>query len=269
MFYKSSCLRKGLLCLLLVISVFAVRAEHPDTLKPASPPRLVNDFAGALWSSSVQYLENKLVLFDKATSNQIAIITVHSLNGYAIADYAHQVANRWGIGNKEKDNGVLLLVAVDDQEVYIAVGNGLEGVITDALCGRIIRNEIVPAFKEGNFYEGLDKGTDALIKASKGEYKAGTNYYKAISNMPRWLLILLLIVGINGFFIGFYYLVRWCYKKITGKRMRESSYYYSSVKENKQEPQTTTQNNSGGSSNEQFGGYHGGSFGGGGAGGKW
>lgn len=269
MFYESNCLRKGLLCLLLSVAVFTVRAEHPDTLKPASPPRLVNDFANALWPSSVQYLENKLVLFDKATSNQIAIITVHSLDGYAIADYAHQVANRWGIGNKEKDNGVLLLVAVDDREVYIAVGNGLEGVITDALCGRIIRNEIVPAFKEDDFYGGLDKGTDALIKASKGEYKASTDYYKAMSNMPRWLLILLLIVGINGFCFGFHYLVRWCYEKITGKKMRKGSYYYSSAKENEQQPQATSPNSFGGSNNEQFGGYHGGSFGGGGAGGKW
>lgn len=270
----SSCSRwfplEWLLCLSLVIAALPGYAEHPDSLRPASPPKLVNDFAQALWPGDAQYLENKLVRYDKETSNQIAIITVHTLDDYEIADYALHVANRWGIGNKDRNNGILVLVSTNDRQVHIAVGRGLEPVITDAICNRIIRNEMLPAFKEDKIYDGLSKGTDALILAANGEYKASRDYYKAIQGMPRWLIIILLIVGINGSLLGLFSLYNYLRYKITGKRYkpRESGYPAPAVADAAEASQDDNSSSSG-SSNEQFGGYHGGSFGGGGASGKW
>jgi uncharacterized protein len=161
----------GVLMLVLFTSFVAIAANKVFP-EPPNPPRLVNDFANMLNSGEQQQLENKLVSFDRTTSTQITIVTVTDLGGYDVSDYTIQLFNRWKIGQAGKNNGVLLLVSLNDRKAWITTGKGLEGVLTDAKTSRIFRNELKPAFKEGNYYGGLNQTVDAIIEVTKGEYKA-------------------------------------------------------------------------------------------------
>lgn len=151
----------------IIIVVSAIGQQIPPA---PNPPRLVNDFAKILSADQQSQLENKLVALDDSTSNQIAIVTIKTLDGYPIEDYANKLFRSWGIGNKKTNNGVLVLVAYDDHKVWIATGYGLEGAIPDITASDIIAKQITPYFKTGDYYAGLDKGTDALSAAAAGEY---------------------------------------------------------------------------------------------------
>lgn len=130
----------------------------------------VHDEAKVLSQPTVDLLENQLRIYEDSTSNQIAILTVSSLEGENIEEYALRVAEKWKLGQKDKDNGALLLISVDDHKLRIEVGYGLEGVLTDALTSRIIRNEIAPQFREDDYDGGVKAGVDAMIAAIGGEY---------------------------------------------------------------------------------------------------
>ena len=123
------------------------------------PPRLVNDFAGILQPDEVQRLENKLVAFSDSTSTQIVVVIVKSLNGADKQMFAYQIGKKWGVGIKGKNNGAMVLVKPkypnEKGEIEIQTGYGLEGVIPDALAKRIINNEMVPNFTDGNYTLGL------------------------------------------------------------------------------------------------------------------
>lgn len=136
-----------------------------------NPMRLVNDNANVLNAYDVAVLEKKLIAFDDSTSNQIVVLTVHSLNGEIIEDVAVKTFREWGIGNKKTNNGILLLIAVNDRKVRIEVGYGLEGAIPDVIAKDIINNDIKPAFRQGNYLGGINKAVDNLTKAAAGEYK--------------------------------------------------------------------------------------------------
>jgi uncharacterized protein len=162
---------------LLFFSVFlTLRLPAQDFPEKQFPPRLVNDFAGMLNSGEINSLESKLVAFNDSTSTQIAIVTVSDLMGYEVADYAQRLAEKWGIGQQGLDNGILILVKpkTDDSmgQVTIAQGYGLEGAIPDLTCARIIDNEILPAFRAGDMYGGLDKATTILMQLASGEFSA-------------------------------------------------------------------------------------------------
>ena len=131
----------------------------------------VNDYAGMISAPVKAELEAKIKQFETAESTQIVILTVPSLKGDVIEDFSIRVAEVWKIGQKGKDNGVLLIVSKDDHKVRIEVGFGLEGKLTDLVSGHITRNEIVPAFKAGQFDAGFTKGVTAIIAAVHGEYK--------------------------------------------------------------------------------------------------
>ena len=147
-----------------------------DLPEAESPPRLVNDFAGLLTSEQRQALETKLETFDRETSTQIAVATVTDLAGYAPADFAQRLHDKWGIGREGKNNGILVLVKpsrpASPGEVYISVGYGLEGVVPDITAGRIIDNEMLPAFRDGDMYGGIDRATDVLMRLTAGEFTA-------------------------------------------------------------------------------------------------
>ncbi|NJN41471.1 MAG: YgcG family protein [Flammeovirgaceae bacterium] len=132
----------------------------------------VHDEAGVLKSSTVEQLEQQLKSFEDSTSNQIAILIINSLDGDVLEDYSLRVAETWQLGQHGKDNGVLLLISIDDREMRIEVGRGLEGVLTDATCYLIIRNEITPRFRQGNFDEGVSEAINAITKSIEGEYTA-------------------------------------------------------------------------------------------------
>jgi len=153
----------------------------------------VTDVAGVLTPEQKQALENKLVAIDDSSSNQIAVVIIPSLDGYPKEEYATKLFRDWGIGGK-KNNGILLLVAINDREIKIEVGYGLEGAIPDITAINIIDNFIKPAFRAGNYYEGIDQATDNIAKAAVGEYKvAKVKKSKSKGSGGLFLIILIII----------------------------------------------------------------------------
>lgn len=156
-------------CFLLIFSFRGtVLAQIPD--KP-DPPRLVNDFAQMLSPQQIQQLEQQLVALDDSTGNQIAIVTVTTLGDYEVADFSEQLFQKWGIGQKNKNNGLLILISKNEHKSHIEVGYGLEGAVPDVVCKRILQDEMKPLFKKGQFYEGLSRAANILSKLASGEYK--------------------------------------------------------------------------------------------------
>ena len=123
----------------------------------------INDLTNTLSTSEIQYLESILAKFEDSTSNQIVVLIVYTTGEQTIEDYSMKVAESWKIGQKDKDNGVILLIAKNDRKVRIEVGYGLEANLTDAKAYSIISNFIVPQFKNGNFYAGIYYGLIEII----------------------------------------------------------------------------------------------------------
>jgi uncharacterized protein len=224
------------------------------------PPRsntIVTDYAGVLSDAERNALERKLVAFDDTSSTQIALVIERSLEGDDLFDYSYRLAESWGIGREGKDNGVLLYVAFEDRKIYIQTGRGAEGFLPDALAKRIIEQIIVPSFRSGQYYQGLDKATDAIIQLATGEYindepdatPLPTGLGLVIGIMLLILLIYLISRGGGG---GGYY--------------RGGRYYggYGGFGGG-----GSFGGGFGGGGGGGFGGFGGGSFGGGGAGGGW
>jgi uncharacterized protein len=153
-----------------IILVFLSLSLRAQTF-PEKPNRLVNDYTQTLSPDQINQLEQKLVAFDDSTSTQIAVVLIKSLEGFDIADYGVRLAENWGIGGAKNNNGVLLLVSIGDRKVTIQTGYGVEGALPDAITKRIINNEITPNFKSGDYFAGLNQGTNAIISFTKGEYK--------------------------------------------------------------------------------------------------
>ena len=132
----------------------------------------VNDYAGLLSPQAASLLESLLKAHEDSTTNQVALLTIPSLEGEDLEGFSMRVVEEWKLGRVKEDNGVLLLLARDDREVRIEVGGGLEGALPDITCGRIIRNELVPRFREGDYEGGILRGTGAILAAIGGTYAA-------------------------------------------------------------------------------------------------
>jgi uncharacterized protein len=158
--------------ILLPIMLFSFSAFSQNIEPKPNPPRAVNDFAGLMSTSQQDALEQKLDAYNDSTSSAIVIITVNSLNGYDINDVSLAYLRGWGVGTKGKNNGVVILVSKGDRLAKIETGYGMEGVLPDITCKEIIDNQMVPYFKQGDYYNGLDKAVNAIIQAAAGEYKA-------------------------------------------------------------------------------------------------
>lgn len=160
---------------IITLAVFFNTALMAQDL-PERPKRLVNDYAGLLNSQEVNYLERKLVNYNDTTSTQITVLIVNSLNGYDIVDYAQRVGQKWGAGQKGKDNGVIIVIkpktASGKGEVNIDVGYGLEPIIPDITAQRIIDNEMIPHFKNDDYIGGLDAATNVIIALAAGQFSA-------------------------------------------------------------------------------------------------
>lgn len=258
-------------CLLFFLTIsFIFKAYSQDFPAKPYPPRLVNDFAGILNSEEIDALESKLVAFNDSTSTQIAVVTVSDLRGYDVADYAQRLAENWGIGQKGLDNGILILIKpkTDDSmgQVSIAQGYGLEGVIPDITCGQIIDYEILPAFRQGDYYGGLDKATTILMKLASREFSAD-EYGKKDSNTGVIApFIIFLIIIIMAMFI----------RSGGGRNQRHISdkglplwLLMSMMNSGGNSHRGSWGGFSGGGGSGGFGGFGGGSFGGGGASGSW
>lgn len=159
---------KAIIPLLLVI-IFAANLFALDV--PTLKSR-VTDLPGLLNSQERNRIEKALYEFEQKTSNQIAVLIISSLKGESIEGYAIKVADKWKLGDKTKENGAILLVAVKDRKVRIEVGYGLEGALTDMIAGSIIRNDISPSFRNNDYYTGIAKAVNSMMLATQNEYKA-------------------------------------------------------------------------------------------------
>ncbi len=242
---------KGFMLLFLLLPVMQVFAKEV----PAKSNVLVNDYAGVLSADEKSMLEQKLVTYFDSTSTQIAIVLENSLEDDDLFDYCQRIATTWGIGEKGKNNGILIYVAVKDRKARIHVGYGMEATITDALTTRIRTQYMNPNFKAGNFYGGLDEATTLIMAAASGEFindkEAGGK--KGIPSLFKLFIIIIILIvvfarmggGRGGRMGGFGGPVLW------GGTFGSGGF------------------SSGGGGGGGFGGFGGGGFGGGGSGGSW
>jgi uncharacterized protein len=192
-------MKRFLVIIVLVVSSIATHAQNIPA-RP-NPPRLVNDLANVLSPEQKEILEERLVAFDDSTSNQIAIVTIPTLGNYDIESYANKLFRTWGIGTAKHDNGILILVAVNDHQMRIEVGRGLEGPIPDVTAKDIIENDLAPNFREGNYYRGFDEAITSLEQAAAGEYHEKRNRNND-NGKGGGILVFIIILFIVIFIIG-------------------------------------------------------------------
>jgi uncharacterized protein len=222
-----------------------------------NPPRLVNDFAGILSSNERAQLEQKLRTYNDSTSTQITIVIVKTTEPYPIGDFAFQVGRKWGVGQQGKNNGLVIAWATQTRKVFIAPGYGLEGAIPDAIAKRIITNTIAPAFKQEQYYQGLDAATTEIIKRASGEYDAEPKQSDGDGwgEYLIWAVIIFVIILVISRRSG------------GGSNRNRGGGFFPPVFF----PSSGWGSSGGGwsSGGSDFGGFGGGSFGGGGAGGDY
>lgn len=258
---------KRFLLLVLLTTLTVSNGWSQNIPTRPSPPKLVNDLVGLLSPDQAASLERKVDVFDDSTSVQIAVVIISSTNDYAPVDYAVKLGRDWGVGNKGFNNGVVFLIAKDDRKVFIAPGYGMEGVLPDITCQSIIENEVTPDFKAGSFYDGIDKGIDAIIQASKGEYKAPAGYHKKSGGGGAIALLIIFIV-----IMAIWIMTKGGGSGPGGGYMSRRGYMGGPFFLGGMAGGLFGGGgggSSGGGGGGGFGGFGGGSFGGGGAGGSW
>jgi uncharacterized protein len=254
-------------CLFLLFSLFlfAQKSKIPNA---PFPPKLVNnlskEFPNFLTSDETQKLEEKLVKFAKETTNQIVIVIVDDLAGLEPWTFATELGQKWKVGTKGKDNGIVVLIKPTNSDggrkYHIAIGYGLEGAIPDLTSKRIQDVELLPNLKNGKFYDALHNTTDVLMALAKGEYDA-KEYNEKTGGGDLWLLIIVFF----AFILFFYYLSK---KGGTGGKGGSGS-GWTMGHGAAMGAGMGAMMGGGGSSSGGFGGFGGGSFGGGGSGGSW
>lgn len=247
---------------LLVVSL-TCPALAQDYNFPPRPDGPILDQASLLSTAQQRQLANKLTAFEDTTSTAIVVVTVPSLNGAPIDDYAVYLGREWGVGQAEKDNGVVVLVSKGDRKVFIATGYGVEGALPDAVANRIVDQVITPEFRNGNFFGGLDRGTDAVIAATMGEFTAEETSSSSSDSGTYTTLIYI-------FLILLYFGGSALWRRRGGKGARKSRRRHGGL------PVIIWGGGGGshggggfGGGGGGFGGFGGGGFGGGGAGGSW
>jgi uncharacterized protein len=162
--------KKYTLVLVALLFVQLVFSQFTIPKKP-SLQTSVYDYASVLTPSQKANLENKLIRYSDSTSTQIVVITVKTIKGESIGILTPRWAQEWGIGDAKKDNGVLILLAEKERKIWIAPGYGVEIKLSAGITGTIVRNIIIPEFKRGDYYAGLNKGADAIFEVLKGTFK--------------------------------------------------------------------------------------------------
>lgn len=257
-----------LILVLAVILLVTASVSAQDSIPDApNPPRLVNDFAGVLQADQNQQLESKLVAFNDSTGVQIAVVTVASLAGYEKADFAQRLGQKWGVGGKQFNNGFIVLVKpktdLENGQVFIATGYGVESLVTDANASDIVNQRMIPFFKAGDYYGGIDAATTDLMKFVKGEFKAST-YGKSNGGSISTLIIIILII----------LLVIWISRNnnrhhTISRGGSSGPIFFPWIGSGSSSSGSGWGGFGGGGGGGGFGGFGGGSFGGGGAGGSW
>lgn len=257
--------------LLLFFFLFTLGLQGQDFPPAPNPPKLVNDFTNTLSAAEVAQLESKLVAYNDSTSTQIAIVMMRSVGQYDISDYAFRLGQAWGIGGGDNDNGILILAAMEDRDVFIATGYGMEGAVPDALAKRIVESLILPNFRTEAYYTGLDEATNMIFKLASGEYTAEDVQSEGNSGGAIFMLLFFVFIfvilpllrnrndnnnhmGGKGGGVGMWTTIMLA--SMLGGGGRGSSGGFGG-------------GGFGGGGGGGFGGFGGGGFGGGGAGGSW
>lgn len=255
--------------LLLVSHIATTAAEIPQ--RPV-PPRLVNDFTGTLSPAQVNRLEQKLVHYNDTTSNQIVIVLVPDIGMHTAANFAFGIGEKWGVGQSRHNNGAVILVQPKTGRsrghAYIATGYGLEGAIPDALAKRIVEQEMIPLFRQNDYYTGINNAVNTMISLAAGEYTADEYRSMHSEEVPAaWFVPLFVLLII-------FFMVRSSRaSKHIGNRSSSLPFWtalFLASQTGRRHP-GSFKSFSGGSGfgGGGFGGFGGGSFGGGGAGGSW
>ncbi len=241
-------------CLFILIgSVFAAEGQYPS-----QPQGYVNDYAQLITPSDQATINRLLGELEQKTTAQVAVVTVLSVQPETIEGYAVKLFEKWGIGKKGKDNGVLFLISSKDRRVRIETGYGLEGALPDVLCHKIIENLVVPAFKTGEYSKGITSGVQAIVGLVAKEYhvqitgQEEQNFDSNQSDSSGWQLGSLFTLFI------FFLIFGRIYPLMYG---RGGGYWYSGGR--------YSGGFGGGGFSGGFGGFGGGSSGGGGASGGW
>jgi len=192
-------------CCAILILLFGFRLFADEVIPPA-PAAYFNDYAHVVSTTTAAQLNQTLENFERQTSEQIVVAVFPKMQSdSSIEDYTVRVARSWQVGQKDKNNGAVLFVFVQDHKMFLQVGYGLEGVLPDALCKRIIDEQITPRFRAGDFDGGLTAGVQSILAATKGEYK-GTGTTVAESHARRgapssfviflvFALVMIVVVG--------------------------------------------------------------------------
>ena len=241
----------------------AQRYEFPP--KPSGP---VLDQGDLLSGGEERVLARKLSAYEDTSSTAVVVVTLRSLSGAPVDDYAISLGRAWGVGQAGKDNGVVVLVSRDDRKMFIATGYGVEGALPDAIANRIVERVMTPAFRQGQFYAGLDRGTDAIIQATLGEYTAAEEA-PAASSDEGISTTLIYIVLILLYFVGSAFWKRGRGPKTGSKKTKQQHGDLPIIIWGGGGGGSGGFGGGGGMGGGGFGGFGGGSFGGGGAGGSW
>jgi uncharacterized protein len=251
--------------LLLLFNTVAAQKNIPP--RP-NPPRLVNDFVGILSPDQKADLEQRLVAFDDSTSTQIAVVIMENTQGYEVSEYAVDLGRQWGVGGKEWNNGVVLLITTEkgNRKVFIATGYGAEGALPDITCKHIVDDIIIPRFRGQDFYGGISSGVTTMMKALQGEYKAPKGYKKRGRGLSTGNIVLIVIaiiiflaISSGGGGRGGTFMSRRGHRGVDNI---PPIWWFGGFGGG-------GGSGGGGGGGGGFGGFGGGSFGGGGAGGSW
>ncbi|MBY8962729.1 TPM domain-containing protein [Flavobacterium sp. D11R37] len=184
----------------IIMCVTTAFAQY-DIPQVPSEQTSVYDYADILSATEESSLKQKLVNYADTTSTQIVIVTIESLKGESIGQLTPEWAHKWGIGQKDKDNGVMVLLAEKERQIWISPGYGLDDRLTAGIIGELTRNVIIPEFKAGSYYKGLDKGTSAIIDILSGKYKEDRTFKKKgklniFSILLPIIIIIIIIISI-------------------------------------------------------------------------
>jgi len=255
----------------LIIAFLGILSMHAQELPDRpTPPRLVVDYTGILSSAERMALENKLVRFNDTTSNQILVILTNELGGYDISDFADRIGEKWGVGQAELDNGIVVVVKpkINNSQglAWISVGYGLDGAIPDITTGQIIDFEMLPYFRQNDYFGGLDAATTVLMELAAGEYTSDTYAKGKSGGLWRFAPII--------FFILIFVIISRASRRsrtIGSRGMSPwTAFWIGSMMGGGGHSGGWGGSSGGGfSGGGGFGGFGGGGFGGGGAGGSW
>lgn len=207
---------KKMISKILIVIALLLTLFQTVSSAVVSPTRdfYVNDYANLLSEETKQYIINVNAELQSKTGAQIVVVTIPSLEGQSLEEYANELFRKFGIGDKKKNNGLLLLLALKERQFRVEVGNGLEGILPDGKTGRIQNEYIIPYLKENNWNEGIKNGFDAFLDVIVDEYQVDIDKDEPQKVQTNYIAeILTLSVGILGFIIGLY--VRYFYVKKT------------------------------------------------------